>query len=121
MRASQQSKNRMNIKIRDFVGDDAELVHDVAMKAWRVTYRDIYDSTIIERYVNTNYAPEQLRSLARRVAEGEIFFAAAENETGVIGFCNIGQTQQGFIISLNAMIVMNGFMEKQLPESESEI
>ena len=44
----------MNIKIRDFVGDDAEAVHVVAMKAWRVTYRDIYDSTFIERYVNTN-------------------------------------------------------------------
>jgi ribosomal protein S18 acetylase RimI-like enzyme len=25
----------------------------------------------------------------------EIFFAVAENETEVIGFCNIGQTQQG--------------------------
>ena len=45
MRASQQSTNRMNIKIRDFIGDDAEAVHVVAMKAWRVTYRDIYDST----------------------------------------------------------------------------
>jgi ribosomal protein S18 acetylase RimI-like enzyme len=85
----------MDIKIRDFVSDDAEAVHAVAMKAWRVTYRDIYDSAYIERYVNTNYAPQQLRSLARRVAQGEIFFAVAENETGVIGFCNIGQTQQG--------------------------
>ena len=85
----------MNIKIRDFVGDDAEAVHVVAMKAWRVTYRDIYDSTFIERYVNTNYAPEQLRSLVSRVTESEIFFAVAENETGVIGFCNMGQTQQG--------------------------
>ena len=85
----------MIIKIRDFIGDDAEAVHVVAMKAWRVTYRDIYDSTFIERYVNTNYAPQQLRSLARRVAQSEIFFAVAENETGVIGFCNIGQTQTG--------------------------
>jgi RimJ/RimL family protein N-acetyltransferase len=33
--------------------------------------------------------------LAKRVAQNEIFFAVAENETGVIGFCNIGQTQQG--------------------------
>ena len=63
----------MNIKIRDFVDDDAEAVHVVAMKAWRVTYRDIYDSTFIERYVNTNYAPEQTTQLARRVTEGKSF------------------------------------------------
>ena len=31
----------MDIKIRDLVGDDADAVHAVAMKAWRVTYRDI--------------------------------------------------------------------------------
>jgi ribosomal protein S18 acetylase RimI-like enzyme len=85
----------MDIKIRDFVSDDAEAVHAVAMKAWRATYRDIYDSTYIERYVDTYYATQQLRSLARRVAESEIFFAVAETDTGVIGFCNIGQTQQG--------------------------
>ena len=85
----------MDIKIRDFVSDDAEAVHAVAMKAWRVTYRDIYDTTFIERYVNTYYAPEQTTQLERRVREGEIFFAVAENETGVIGFCNMGQTQQG--------------------------
>jgi hypothetical protein len=85
----------MIIKIRDFVGDDAEAVHAVAMKTWRVTYRDIYNSTFIEQFVNTNYAPQHLRSWATRVAESENFFAVAENDTEVIGFCNIGQTQEG--------------------------
>jgi ribosomal protein S18 acetylase RimI-like enzyme len=85
----------MDFKIRDFVSDDAEAVHAVAMNAWRASYREIYDSTYIERYVNTYYAPQRLRSLAKRVAQNEVFFVVAENETGVIGFCNIGQTQQG--------------------------
>jgi hypothetical protein len=30
VRASQQSRSRVNIKIRDFVSDDAEAVHAVA-------------------------------------------------------------------------------------------
>jgi hypothetical protein len=71
--------------------------------------------------VNTNYAPQQLRSLARRVAESEIFFAVAENDTEVIGFCNIGQTQQGFHHVPERDHNDEWFMEKQLSESLSEI
>ena len=62
----------MDIKIRDFVSDDAEAVDAVAMKAWRVTYRDIYDATFIERYVNTFMHQSKLHSW--KGASGKVKF-----------------------------------------------
>jgi len=75
--------------------DDAPQIYQVALEAWKFTYRDIFEPQFIQNFVNRNYAPEVSIGLLPGVKTGQIFFHVAVSEIAVIGFCNIGETLQG--------------------------
>jgi ribosomal protein S18 acetylase RimI-like enzyme len=79
-----------NIILRPIRESDAPNIRAVALEAWQYTYRNIFDKQFIENFVNRNYAPERILALFPRLQSGTMDFNVAEDESKIIGFCNIG-------------------------------
>jgi hypothetical protein len=56
-----------DLTYRPFTADDATAVYQVALEAWRYTYRAIYDAAFIASFVHTHYAPGRLAALVPQV------------------------------------------------------
>jgi ribosomal protein S18 acetylase RimI-like enzyme len=84
-----------DIVFRQLKESDAPSIQAVALEAWRYTYRTIFDQQFIENFVRRNYAPEATVALLPRVHSGSMLFDVAEQESKIVGFCNIGVTEQG--------------------------
>ena len=69
------------MKIRHAEQDDAEEIHEVALKTWRDTYSQIFSEETIEQVISDWYDVEDLREQA----EHPIFYVA-EADDRVIGF-----------------------------------
>jgi ribosomal protein S18 acetylase RimI-like enzyme len=83
------------ITCRTLQADDADTVYAIAAEAWRFTYDGIFTPAFIDQFVQTNYAPEQLRRAAARAASGDTHFEVALDEDQLIGLCQLGITAQG--------------------------
>jgi ribosomal protein S18 acetylase RimI-like enzyme len=79
-----------DVIIRPIRQEDVQHIHSVALESWQYTYRDIFDPQFIENFVNQNYAPEATLALFPRLQSGTMCFDVAEDQSNVIGFCNIG-------------------------------
>ena len=69
------------MKIRHAKQEDAEEIHDVALKSWKDTYSQIFSEETIEQVISDWYGVEDLREQA----EHPIFYVA-EADAQVIGF-----------------------------------
>jgi ribosomal protein S18 acetylase RimI-like enzyme len=69
------------VKIRHAEPEDAEKIHDVALKSWKDTYSHILSEKTIEEVIEDWYSIEDLREHT----EHPIFYVA-ENGEEVIGF-----------------------------------
>ena len=83
------------IILRQIKETDAPSIQEVALEAWRYTYHAIFDQEFIENFVHRNYAPEVTLSLLPRIHSGDMFFHIAEQDSKIVGFCNIGLTGEG--------------------------
>ena len=81
---------RKEVIVRPITESDAPNIRAVALEAWQYTYRTIFDQQFIENFVNRNYAPERILSLFPRLQAGTMYFNVAEDESKIVGFCNVG-------------------------------
>lgn len=79
-----------HVIVRPLRESDAPNLRAVALEAWRYTYRNIFDQQFIENFVNRNYASERILSLFPRIHAGTLDFNVAEDDSKIVGFCNIG-------------------------------
>ena len=79
-----------DVTIRLITESDVPEIHPVALEAWQHTYRNIFEQSFIENFVNQNYAPKAILSLFPRLQAGTMCFYVAELESKIIGFCNLG-------------------------------
>lgn len=68
--------------IRHAEPDDAEQIHEVALKAWRDTYGHILSEETVAETVENWYEVGDLREQT----ETPIFYVAVDEEGGVVGF-----------------------------------
>ncbi len=80
------------IKYRRFESQDAEHVFETAMRSWKETYKNIFESDFIEQFVNRAYDPGSLRNSISFIQEGWTEFYIAEENDEIIGFAQIGYT-----------------------------
>jgi GNAT superfamily N-acetyltransferase len=83
------------IRYRALRAEDVDAVFEAAREAWQFTYATIFDTTFIDQFVRTNYAPERLSALVPLVVAERMSFDVALDGDRVIGFCNIGVTPRG--------------------------
>lgn len=84
-----------DIIYRPFTARDAPAVFQVALEAWRYTYRGLYDAAYIETFVHTHYAPDRLAVLVPQVQSRAIFFEVAVQQEQIVGYCHLGFTKRG--------------------------
>ena len=84
-----------DLTYRPFTADDAPAVSQVALEAWRYTYRAIYDAAFIESFVHTHYLPGRLAALVPQVQAGTMFFHVAVHQDRVVGYGHLGLTPRG--------------------------
>jgi len=85
----------IDIVLRSIVESDAPNIYAVALEAWQFTYHGIFSQEFIEEFVQKHYSPEAITSLLPRIESGTLFFYVAEDEQKIVGFCNIGITEEG--------------------------
>jgi ribosomal protein S18 acetylase RimI-like enzyme len=78
------------VTLRQLKAADIPLVREVALQAWQFTYRTIFDEAFIQAFIARNYSAEALGSLLPRLEAGTMCFDVAEDQTGILGFCNMG-------------------------------
>lgn len=82
--------------VRDATPDDAERIAAVARASWTDTYRDIFDPTVIEDFLATNYRVEDLAGGAERAAAADDRqFLVAERAGEVVAFAQFGVGRRG--------------------------
>ncbi len=107
---------------RQLTPADVEGVYTAALEAWQFTYRNIFDSDFIERFVQANYAPEYLLALTPLVLAGQMFFQMAVEQGAIAGFCQIGLTHRGgnlFRIYLRPASIGRGIGRTLLEQGEA--
>lgn len=76
--------------------EDLPAVREVASESWKHAYRNIFDDSYINEWVEANYSSEILGRILSDSDSGRSFFYVAESEGRVIGFCHIGDRGQGW-------------------------
>jgi ribosomal protein S18 acetylase RimI-like enzyme len=84
------------ITCQQYRAEFASGVQAVALTAWQHTYKEIFDATFINAFVNRNYSAPALDNSLPRLAAGIEFFEVALDGDEVIGFCNIGDRGAGW-------------------------
>lgn len=69
------------MNIRHAEPEDAEQIHNVALRSWRDTYRQIFSNETIENIVNKQYSADDLREQA----DHPVFYVA-KVEDELVGF-----------------------------------
>ena len=76
------------LSIRDFGAEDAQRIHEIAAKAWRFTYKALYDPEYIEQFVATRYSIKGLRGQLKPMEESLCHFRVIGEP--VTGFLQMG-------------------------------
>ena len=84
-----------DVILRPIVELDSPKIYAVALEAWRFTYRGIFPQEFIDTFVKKHYSAEAIVPLFPRMEAGTLFFHVAEDEQGIVGFCNIGISEEG--------------------------
>ncbi len=72
-------------------------VQSVALRAWTFTYRKIYSTKSIERYVSSYYSDQRFKErVLPRVRKGFDWFFVALDEKRVVGYSHIGRGRIGW-------------------------
>lgn len=118
-RKSCQIVNQINYRSLEIL--DAEEVSDIALQAWKFTYKGIFDNYFIEKFIQRNYAPE---GLIQQVNSDRSYFHLALAKDRIIGFINIGRRGDAielFRIYLKPIYVGKGIGKKLLELGEDYI
>lgn len=78
--------------------DDVESVRNVARISWETTYAEVYDPGFIRDFIEANYSLESLRQIASIVALGERIFEVALQASRIVGFCDLFERQDEFVL-----------------------
>ena len=82
--------------VRDASAADAEAIARVARASWTETYRDIFDTDFIERFLADAYDVERLAAAAERSAgRHDQQFLVAERDGAVVAFAQYGEGRRG--------------------------
>jgi ribosomal protein S18 acetylase RimI-like enzyme len=109
------------IRYRALRAEDVTDVFEIAQEAWHFTYATIFDTTFIDQFVGTNYAPERLSALVPLIVAQRMFFDVALDGDRIVGFCNIGVTPRGpelFRIYLRPAYIGTGVGNRLLERGE---
>lgn len=85
-----------DISYRRLKKEDLLAVREVASESWKHAYRNIFDDSYINEWVEANYSLDTLRSFLNDSDTGKAFFYVAESEGRVIGFAHIGDRGNGW-------------------------
>lgn len=70
---------------------DIPAIQDVAGESWRATYGHIFASDFIDQFLARAYRAEALR---QSIANDQGLFLVAKAGDHVVGFCEVGESQQ---------------------------
>lgn len=75
---------------------DADAIERVARASWTETYRDIFDRSFTEDFLERAYAPDALRAAIERSAAATLGeFLVAERDGEVVGYLQFGEGPRG--------------------------
>jgi ribosomal protein S18 acetylase RimI-like enzyme len=84
------------LTVRDASPADGAAIERVARASWAETYRDIFDSAFIERFLNEHYATDALARQAERAASrDDEHFLVAERGGEVVAYAHFGIGSRG--------------------------
>ena len=78
--------------VRKLQKEDCAIIHDLAMKSWKYTYREIFDTDFIENYVNRAYRKESLENIVEQEKKGlcKFYVLEKQKEMKLVGYAQIG-------------------------------
>ena len=53
--------------VRELQREDAPYIHDLAMKSWKYTYKEIFTEEFMETYINRVYRTEVIERIVDQV------------------------------------------------------
>jgi ribosomal-protein-alanine N-acetyltransferase len=83
------------LSVRDATPGDAAAVRGVAQASWRDTYRDIFEPSFIESFLDRNYSEAALARAAGPAATGDRIFLVAERNGTIVGYLDFAEGKQG--------------------------
>jgi ribosomal-protein-alanine N-acetyltransferase len=87
---------RVPVAVRDAVPADAAAIARVARTSWTDAYRDIFDPSFIEEFLERNYAPALLAAQAEACLDRmDRHFLVAERDGEVIAYAQYGVGERG--------------------------
>jgi ribosomal protein S18 acetylase RimI-like enzyme len=82
---------------RELNREDIRQVQEVALKAWRRTYRHIYSPSSIEHQVSNYYSTENLEGILQGVRQKKLYFQVAIDNERIVGYVNGGRNGDPFL------------------------
>ena len=95
--ARERVRGRAEVRVRDAVPADADLIARVARRSWPATYAGLLPEERIARATREGYAPDRLAELIADCAAGGAgrMFLVAEREAALLGFLHFLPTELG--------------------------
>ncbi len=113
----------MGVFIRKAMESDVDPINRIAATSWYHTYKEIYDTEEIEKWIDRNYSPEALQKHISMV-EGDrnYLFIVALMENNIVGFMEMkikNQIAHLLRIYLNPDHIGNGIGTELLRHGEN--
>ena len=83
------------LSVRDATPGDAAAIRRVAQASWRDTYRDIFEPSFIEDFLDRNYSEPALARAAGAAATRDRTFLVAERDDAIVGYLDFGEGPRG--------------------------
>ena len=83
------------VSVRDALPSDAEAIARVARASWAETYRDIFEPSFIDGFLERNYDPVLLADAASEAERRGQVFLVAERDGDVVGYLQFGEGSRG--------------------------
>ena len=80
---------------RPFAQRDVDSIYELALESWRHAYGDWLTREFILDAIDRDYNRDALLNLLPAVEAGTYFFWVAEDTSGMVGFCQMGEGEQG--------------------------